>query len=907
MRKIYCLFITTLLYLQAYCQKNYWQQEVNTTIAVELNDSDKSLNGNCTFTYKNNSPDSLSFLWIHVWPNAYKNDRTAFSEQLLKLGRTDFYFSDENEKGYINQLLFTADGRTMTVEDHPLHQDIIKVLLPVSLAPGNTVTVETPFHVKLPHIFSRSGYIDNSFQITQWFPKPAVYDSKGWHEMPYLDQGEFYSEFGSYDVSITLPEKYVVAATGVLTDSRSAEGNKTLRYQQNNVHDFAWFADSSFILKKDTLRLGERILQIENYVLPANEDLWAKSVENTKSAIRTRSEWVGDYPYSKVTIVDNIVSGGSGMEYPTITVLEASNKEDLDKIINHEVGHNWFYGILASNERAHPWMDEGMNCYYDHRYLETKIIPQDAEKEKPILKKKLPNYPDKLILRTLQFYHNDQPINTSSEKFSYLNYNLVAYEKTAQWLLLLEREVGRNTFDKIMKIYYERFQFKHPYPHDFKDIAEEISGKDLTPIFKKLETKGRIFKQDVKIRPTFLFNFRNVDSIKYISFLPAIGYNFYDKLMAGAVVHNYNLPPNKFQFVLAPLFATGTKQLNGLGRLSYTHIPRKNNAKLETALSFSHFTVDNFRDSTGTVNAQPFTKITPTVKYTFPRRNAGSTIKTFLQWKTFLIEETALQFMRDTVLQSDIITYPKQRRYLNQFTASITNYRALYPYNAMLQVEQGEGFVRAGVTGNYFFNFTKDGGINVRLFAGKFFYTGDKTFSAQFATDRYHLNMTGPKGDEDYTYNNYFYGRNEFEGVASQQIMIRDGGFKVRTDLLSNKVGKTDDWLIAINLTSDIPKQINPLAILPFKVPIKLYADIGTYAEAWEKAGATGRFLYDAGLQLSLFQNVVNVYFPLLYSDVYKNYFKSTIPTNRFAKTISFSIDFSKLQANKLFPELGLW
>ena len=907
MQKFHLFVICLCISTAGYCQQNYWQQEVNTTINVSLDDSAKSLLGNCKFVYKNNAPDSLAFLWIHLWPNAYKNDRTAFSEQLLKLGRTDFYFATEEEKGYINQLLFTADGNTVLTEDHPLHQDIVKLLLPTKLAPGESVTIETPFHVKLPYIFSRSGYRDNSFQITQWYPKPAVYDSKGWHEMPYLDQGEFYSEFGQFDVSITIPKKYVVAATGNLTDSMVSESSKTLRYIQKDVHDFAWFADPSFILKKDTMQLENRIVNIENYVLPGHEEIWENSIKNTKAAIRTKSEWIGAYPYEKLVIVDNVVNGGSGMEYPTIKVLEASNPEDLDKLINHEVGHNWFYGILASNERAHPWMDEGMNTYYDHRYLEEKIIPQEAGKEKSFLKNKLPNYPDKLILRTLQFYHNDQPINTSSEKFSYLNYNLVAYEKTAQWLLFLEKEIGRASFDKVMKQYYSSFQFKHPTPQDFRKIAEEVAGRDLSAIFNKQETKGKIFSSSVKTKPTFLFNFKAVDSLKYISFLPAVGYNFYDKLMLGGMVHNYNLPPNKFQFILAPMYATGSKQVNGIGRISYTHIPAKNNAKLEPSLAYARFTVDNFRDSTGTLNAQPFSKIVPSLKYTFPRKNSWSTITTFVQWKSFFIEETGLRFMRDTVLQRDVITYPKNKRYVNQFVASISNYRALYPYSAHLQVDQGEGFVRAGFTGNYYFNFAKDGGMNVRLFAGKFFYTGDNTFTTQFATDRYHLNMTGPKGDEDYTYNNYFYGRNEFQGVASQQIMIRDGGFKVRTDLLSNKIGRTDDWLVALNFTSDIPKNINPLSLLPIKIPLKLYADVGTYAEAWEKAGSTGRFLYDAGLQLSLFQNVLNVYFPLVYSEVYSNYFKSTISTKRFAKTISFSIDISKLQASKLFPELGLW
>ena len=268
-----------------------------------------------------------------------------------------------------------------------------------------------------------------------------------------------------------------------------------------------------------------------------------------------------------------------------------------------------------------------------------------------------------------------------------------------------------------------------------------------------------------------------------------------------------------------------------------------------------------------------------------------------------MISETGLDFSRDTIRQTDIITYPKINRTLNQLQFSILNSRVLYPYTATFQAEQGAGFVRLNLTGNYFFNYAQGGGVNVRLFAGKFIYTGEKTFISRFETDRYHLNMSGAKGYEDYTYSNYFIGRNEFEGSSNQQMMIRDGAFKVRTDLLSDKIGKTDDWLTALNFTTTIPKQINPLELLPIKIPLRIFADIGTYAEAWKKNASTGRFLYDAGFQLSLLNNVVNVYFPVLYSKVYDDYFKSTITEKRFQKNISFSIDLQNITLKRLFPQ----
>ncbi len=942
MKKLLLLSSVLLFAQAAFCQQQYWQQKTDYKITVSLNDADNSITGYEQINYYNNSPDTLNFIWIHLWPNAYKNDRTAFSDQLLENGRTDFYFSPENKKGYINRLSFKTDNVNAVTEDHPQHQDIVKLLLSQPLAPGKMVKIETPFHVKLPYNFSRGGHVEQSYQLTQWYPKPAVYDRTGWHEMPYLDQGEFYSEFGNFDVEITVPQNYIVAATGILKNEEEKEWliqqsnkqpektpakketktlakavvksvtpassttSKTLYFTQNNVHDFAWFADKTFIVKLDTVSLASgKIINVASYILPANAALWQNSIAYIKKAITTKSKWLGEYPYDVVSVVDNASPTGGGMEYPTITLLNAGGSEkNLESVINHEVGHNWFYGILATNERTHPWMDEGMNTFYDKRYdaEEAIAVKKAAEKENTFIKKRVPQYPEELLLHTFIKLKKDQPINTASADFSYLNYGLVAYEKTGLWLQKMERILGRETFDKVMQAYYEKWKFKHPSPEDFKQTAEEISGKSLTDLFGQLNTKGPLEKPVKKqLKFTSFFNLKETDKYNYISVLPAVGFNYYDKLMIGGIIHNYNLPPNNFQFFAAPLYATGTKKINGIARLEYNWLPTSKGDRLTLSVGAAKFTGGSFKDSTGTENPLQFSKITPSIKYIFANKNAKSTVKKFVQFKSFIINETSISFKRDNVNNIDIITYPKEQRYVNQLQFSIENNRALYPYNAVFQTEQGDGFVRLNLTGNYFFNYADKGGLNVRLFAGKFIYTGDKSFTNQFKTDRYHLNLSGPKGYEDYNYNNYFIGRNEFEGFASQQIMNRDGFFKVRTDLLSSKTGKTDDWLGAVNLTTSIPKNINPLEILPFKLPLKLFADIGTYAEAWKKNSETGRFLYDAGVQLSLFKNVLNVYFPLVYSKVYTDYFKSTITEKRFQKNISFSLDIQQLSFSKLF------
>jgi hypothetical protein len=941
------LFFLLVFTAASHAQNNtYWQQQVNYRIDVSLNDTAHTLDGFVKMEYTNNSPDTLFFIWFHVWPNAFKNDKTAFSEQLLLNGRTDFYFSKKEERGYINRLDFKVNNSTAATEDHPQYIDVIKLLLPQPLPPQQSITISTPFHVQLPKNFSRGGHIGQSYQITQWYPKPAVYDRKGWHPMPYLDQGEFYSEFGNYDVRITVPENYVVAATGQLQNDAekkwllqranynwqpewitippatktkyakpkkvlkefpaSASATKTLQYTQTHVHDFAWFADKRFIVQQQNVLLpGNKEVLAATYYLPASKNSWKNATSYIAKTLETRSKWLGVYPYATATVVEGPQGFEGGMEYPTITIVNVdSSAAAIESVIEHEVGHNWFYGILASNEREHPWMDEGVNSYYDERYDEA--YPHEDAHTSKFVEKRIPKDLESLALRQLYATNKDQPIATASEKFTSYNYGLVAYTKTAAWLQLLEKQLGRTTFDSAMKSYYAQWQFKHPYPEDFKEALENSTRKNLDSNFSLLHKTGALqatAKTKKKIKLISFFSFKDTDKFNYFSFAPVIGYNQYDKLQIGFVRHNYQLPVGRLKFATALMYATGSKKFNVLSNTEYTWRSKGYFRKIDAGFSVAKFTMDEFTPDAGKPILLAFRKLAPFVRLTLHEKDVLSTVTRYIQFRTFLINEDKLSFKtvitpNDTTLE---VSKTNATRYLAQLKLGIDNNRALYPYKATLQVEQAANFVRAAFTGNYFFNYAnQQGGLNLRVFAGKFFYTGGKTISKQFATDRYHLNMTGPNGAEDYTYSNYFVGRNEFDGLASQQIMMRDGGFKVRTNLLSAKIGKTDNWLAAANFNTSIPAKLNPLSALPVKIPIHFFADIGTYAEAWQKNAATPRFIYDAGLQVSLFAETVNIYFPLFYSAAFKDYFKSTLGDKRFWKQVSFSIDLFNFNQNKI-------
>ena len=959
MRKFLLVVYSFCLLPIAYCQPDsyrvpYWQQQVNYSIDVSLNDKEHTLDGFERIEYINNSPDTLKFIWFHLWPNAYKNDKTAFSDQMLENGSTKFYFSEKENRGYINRLDFKINNITADVEDHPQHIDIVKLILPSALAPGEKISITTPFHVKLPYNFSRGGHDGQSYQITQWYPKPAVYDQKGWHPMPYLDQGEFYSEFGNFDVSITLPKNYVVAATGELQNKdelawlksrssftwepqkekiktksgqiqtitqefpNSSSEIKRLEFKQTNVHDFAWFADKRFIVKYDTCMLASgKIVDLFSYYTLPYKTQWEKSVDYIADAIIKRSEWIGEYPYSVASAVQGPESFGGGMEYPTITVISPMQDERLlEYTLVHEISHNWFYGILGSNERLHPWLDEGLNTYYDFRHTEWKYGNKGEMKigsEGFSIKNT-----ERLLFEVLSTARKDQPINSTSEEFTSLNYNIIAYYKTGAWMELIEKKLGRDLLDKIMQVYFKQWKFKHPYPEDLKKIFETVSGQDLSKEFSLLEKKGTLPGMERNgwntVTPFSLksiVKYINKPSKAWLLFSPVAGLNSYDKIMIGGLITNYKLPSSPFQFLFAPLYSTGAKKLNGLGKINYTMFPDNAAWKVDVFMNASIFSDDEFLKSDGKKAISGFTKIVPGLRFTLQENNPRSTTTRYVQWKNYFIREGSFRISYDTTItgldttiRQDVAT-PNQNRSFQQLKLFIQNSRALYPYSAEMNIEQGKDFLRTAFTGNYFFNYPKAGGLNVRFFAGKFFYLSSKTFSKQFATDQYHLNMTGANGYEDYTYSDYFIGRNKFEGLPSQQIMMRDGGFKVRTDLYSTKVGKTDNWLAAVNFTTTIPSGINPLSVLPVKIPLKLFVDIGTYAEAWKRDANLDRFVFDAGLQLSFFSNTINIYLPLVYSSVYKEYIQSVLEKKgRFFKTISFNINISNFTLKKIRREL---
>lgn len=406
-------------------------------------------------------------------------------------------------------------------------------------------------------------------------------------------------------------------------------------------------------------------------------------------------------------------------------------------------------------------------------------------------------------------------------------------------------------------------------------------------------------------RTAFLMNFKEADRVRYLSFSPAAGYNKYDQWMVGALVHNYGLPTTPFHFLLAPLYSTGDKTLSGLGRLSYSWRRPFSSWQLSVdAGSYAFNSYGGYEDVEGNLVPEGRMRLirgVPALSYRWHpdhgdlRKTAEVSARAYLLYK-----DSWMVNVDDNELFLD-----KRMTAIAELEATVGSERALYPYRLSARLLGDDQFLRAELTGHYFLNYdAKGNGLQLRGYAGKFFYLTEKNLQSTSRLSPYNLSLSGETGDQDFTYSHYFVGRNEYDGWMSQQMTATGGFFKVSTPYQINPIGQTDQWLTAINLSTDLPEAVNPFALLPFRMPVRVFADFGTYGDLWQENPAAGRFLYDAGLSVSVLKEAVTVYFPLLYSKIYRDTYKSMGDMGTYSKRIRFSIDLGRLLPGRLREDL---
>jgi len=485
----------------------------NYSIDVSLNDTSKMLHGAETLVWHNPSKEAVSELRFHLYLNGFKNSLSTFmTERRQRRGREDI---PDGERGWITVDAIRTQGgeniRSLMEYIHPdddnvNDQTVFRLPLKTPVHPGASMTLSLDFTARLPAVVSRTGYNHNFYMVAQWFPKVGVYEPAGmryerrgaWNCHQFHANSEFYADFGVYDVRITVPTNFVVGAVGSQVGERvNGDGSKTLAFHAEDVHDFSWAASPLFTVIDDQwehvrIRL---LMQPDRVATQAGRYL-----QSAKAALKYFNDWIGRYPYPTLTIVDpqwNALGAG-GMEYPTlITGFSLWHSPEGIKFmpeatVIHEFGHQYWYGLVASNEFEEAWLDEGINQYSETRI--TNDLYGSRTSANDLLGIRQGDLESSHLSYSGMSNPSISPTFTNSWEFKAGAYGTITYDKSALFLTTLERMVGRPVMDEIMQTYFERWKFRHPCSRDFIGVVNEIVsrhpgdryGKDMNWFFDQV-------------------------------------------------------------------------------------------------------------------------------------------------------------------------------------------------------------------------------------------------------------------------------------------------------------------------------------------------------------------------------------------------------------------------------------
>lgn len=467
-------------------QTSYWQQEVRYRMDINFNSDKHQFEGFQELTYINNSPDTIDKVYYHLYFNAFQPG-SMMDERSRSIADPDKRIGSriadlkQDEQGYQRIRRLAQGDQELAVY---LEQTVLKAELAKPLAPGDTTILNMSFEGQVPVQIRRSGRNNAEgidYTMTQWYPKLAVYDEDGWHPNFYVAR-EFYGEYGSFEVNIEMDAEYVIAATGTLTNDAEIwqpsggeesfwdlkptdSKRRTWHFSAEQVHDFAWAADPEY------LRIREQVsdeLELNYYFLKKYRENWSRLPKFTTQFFELMSEQFGEYPYPQFSVIQG---GDGGMEYPMCTMLKGTgNLKGLVGVTVHEAAHNWFYGVLGSNEYRFPWMDEGFTSFAEEEVLKTMWM--DSTKNPHV--QAYANY--LFLVKEGQM----EPLSTPGDLYTRnRTYSISAYSRGELFLSQLKYIIGEKSFNQGMLTYFDRWKFKHPDPWDFIKVMEDVSGLEL--------------------------------------------------------------------------------------------------------------------------------------------------------------------------------------------------------------------------------------------------------------------------------------------------------------------------------------------------------------------------------------------------------------------------------------------
>jgi hypothetical protein len=499
------------------------------SISAKLSPAERTVEGTLLLHWTNITARPAGTLQFHLYYNAWRDERSTWMrERALSNPAPEEVPRRAGEWGAIDiESLKIGEGggagaeadvtkrlRFIAPDDgNPDDRTVAELPLDSPVPPGGSLLVSIAWTSHVPRTFARTGAIDRAFFLAQWFPKIGVFQDSGWNCHQFHTGTEFFADFGTYDVRLTVPAGWIVGATGSQVDVKDTQPGvwQTHQFHEDDVHDFAWTTSPHYI---------ERRARFEHATLPPVEMRLLLQPEHagqeqrhfdaTRAALKYYGEWYGAYPYSHITIVDPAwQSGAGGMEYPTLFTagsrwIAPRGVTTPEGVTIHEAGHQFWYGIVATNEFEDAWMDEGLNTFSTARVIEQAYEPnyftqryfggfvpwvfRDLRLTRGVDGDRMAGYRSAAVRDTQA---------TPSYRYWPPTGGAITYNKTALWLHTLENHLGWPTLQRVMAAYFQRNAFKHPKPADFFAVANEVSGQDLTWFFDQVYRGSQVFDYGV--------------------------------------------------------------------------------------------------------------------------------------------------------------------------------------------------------------------------------------------------------------------------------------------------------------------------------------------------------------------------------------------------------------------------